>query len=108
MKHDSYFKSFISGVENIHCLSSDRLKTLILLGDLDLLHIFFMCKVQCLSSTYQETDFYIRVISCGLMAVFNMPKTPAVLVTFPRFSLACLGGNRLMTVLITFIITAAF
>lgn len=48
MKHDSYFKGRISGVEIIQRWGLDRLKTLILLGDLDLLFAFtyfLVCKL---------------------------------------------------------------
>lgn len=48
MKHDSYFKGCISGVEIIQRLGLDRLKSLILPGDLDLpfaLSYFLVCKV---------------------------------------------------------------
>lgn len=89
------------------------LKTLILLGDLYLpffFSYFLVCKLKCFfCSDYKKTDLYNRIISFGLVAVavFNMPKTPTVLVTFPWSSSVHLGDNRPMIVLIAFIIPTA-
>lgn len=97
----------------------EGLKTLILLGDLDLPFFFLLLlSLICLCanssvfcSAYKKTDIGNRVISCGLMAVavFNIPPpTPLVLMTFPCISSMHLGGNQPTIVLITSIIPVAF
>lgn len=61
MKRDSYFKGCISGVEIIQHWVLGRLKTLILLGDLDFFSVCFCAQIKMFGGFLLGFFFFLLV-----------------------------------------------